>query len=207
MQNIKVDITPGYEQSKIIYVSQYDVGREFKINLTDGTDGYTIPAQTVAKIAGTKPSGLGFQVQGTISGSQITFTTTSGMTDEAGRIPVEVSLTKGNTILGSKNVYLDVEEAPHRPDTPDGSKEFTIPELTLLLQELQAAENNAAGQIQTMQDYKNQAAASKDAAVAAQEAAETAATLAQSVFQLDGNTSFSVNPTNKKVTMHITVSE
>ena len=99
MQNVKVDITPGYEQSKIIYVSQYDVGRDFKINLTDGTDSYTIPAQTVAKIAGIKPSGLGFQVQGTISGNQVTFTTTSGMTDEAGRIPVEISLTKGTTIL------------------------------------------------------------------------------------------------------------
>ena len=52
MQQIKVDVTPGYEQSKIIYVSQYDVGREFKINLTDGTDGYTIPTGAVAKIRG-----------------------------------------------------------------------------------------------------------------------------------------------------------
>ena len=185
MQSVKVDITPGYEQSKIIYVSQYDVGREFKINLTDGTDGYTIPAQTVAKIAGTKPSGLGFQVQGTISGSQITFTTTSGMTDEAGRIPVEVSLTKGTTILGSKNLYLDVEEAPHRPDTPDGSKEFTIPELTLILQELTAANAEADENIAVMAQLKNDAEA---AAESAEESAEAAA----SVFSVVGNVAFSV---------------
>ena len=185
MQNVKVDITPGYEQSKIIYVSQYDVGREFKINLTDGTDGYTIPAQTVAKIAGTKPSGLGFQVQGTISGSQITFTTTSGMTDEAGRIPVEISLTKGTTIIGSKNLYLDVEEAPHRPDTPDGSKEFTIPELTLILQELTAANAEADENIAVMAQLKNDAEA---AAESAEESAEAAA----SVFSVVGNVAFSV---------------
>ena len=185
MQNVKVDITPGYEQSKIIYVSQYDVGREFKINLTDGTDGYTIPAQTVAKIAGTKPSGLGFQVQGTISGSQITFTTTSGMTDEAGRIPVEISLTKGTTIIGSKNLYLDVEEAPHRPDTPDGSKEFTIPELTLILQELTAANAEADENIAVMAQLKNDAEA---AAESAEESAEAAA----AVFSVVGNVAFSV---------------
>lgn len=185
MQSVKVDITPGYEQSKIIYVSQYDVGREFKINLTDGTDGYTIPAQTVAKIAGTKPSGLGFQVQGTISGSQITFTTTSGMTDEAGRIPVEVSLTKGTTILGSKNLYLDVEEAPHRPDTPDGSKEFTIPELTLILQELTAANEEADENIAEMVQLKNRA---EEAA----EDAEHSAEIAAQVFSVVGNVSFAV---------------
>ena len=185
MQNVKVDITPGYEQSKIIYVSQYDVGREFKINLTDGTDGYTIPGQTVAKIAGTKPSGLGFQVQGTISGSQITFTTTSGMTDEAGRIPVEISLTKGTTIIGSKNLYLDVEEAPHRPDTPDGSKEFTIPELTLLLQELTAASARAETQIGEMEDLAEAAAES------AEEAAHSAELAAQ-VFHVEGNVTFAV---------------
>ena len=185
MQNVKVDITPGYEQSKIIYVSQYDVGREFKINLTDGTDGYTIPAQTVAKIAGTKPSGLGFQVQGTISGSQITFTTTSGMTDEAGRIPVEISLTKGTTIIGSKNLYLDVEEAPHRPDTPDGSKEFTIPELTLILQELTAANEEADENIAEMVQLKNRA---EEAA----EDAEHSAEIAAQVFSVVGNVSFAV---------------
>lgn len=185
MQSVKVDITPGYEQSKIIYVSQYDVGREFKINLTDGTDGYTIPSQTVAKIAGTKPSGLGFQVQGTISGSQITFTTTSGMTDEAGRIPVEISLTKGTTIIGSKNLYLDVEEAPHRPDTPDGSKEFTIPELTLLLQELTAASARAETQIGEMEDLAEAAAES------AEEAAHSAELAAQ-VFHVEGDVTFAV---------------
>ena len=185
MQSVKVDITPGYEQSKIIYVSQYDVGREFKINLTDGTDGYTIPSQTVAKIAGTKPSGLGFQVQGTISGSQITFTTTSGMTDEAGRIPVEISLTKGTTIIGSKNLYLDVEEAPHRPDTPDGSKEFTIPELTLLLQELTAASARAETQIGEMEDLAEAAAES------AEEAAHSAEPAAQ-VFHVEGDVTFAV---------------
>ena len=197
MQNVKVDITPGYEQSKIIYVSQYDVGREFKINLTDGTDGYTIPAQTVAKIAGTKPSGLGFQVQGTINGSQITFATTSGMTDEAGRIPVEISLTKGTTILGSKNIYLDVEEAPHRPDTPDGSKEFTIPELTLLLQELTAASATAETQIEEMEDLAEAAADSATSAAAS-------AVAAAQVLAQYGDIAISLNPDDNGIDLTLT---
>ena len=207
MQQIKVDVTPGYEQSKIIYVSQYDVGREFKINLTDGTDGYTIPAGAVAKIKGTKPSTLGFTVQGTISGSSVTFTTTSDMTDETGRIPVEISLTKDSTILGSKNFYLEVEEATHHPYTPDGSKEFTIPELTLILQELTEATDRAEAQIDEMEDIAAAALNSKIAAQAAQEAAEEAARNAQSVFQVEGGISASVDPTTKKVTLYFTESE
>ena len=185
MQQIKVDVTPGYEQSKIIYVSQYDVGREFKINLTDGTDGYTIPAGAVAKIKGTKPSTLGFTVQGTISGSSVTFTTTSEMTDEAGRIPVEISLTKDSTILGSKNFYLEVEEATHHPYTPDGSKEFTIPELTLILEALRVASARAESQIEAMEGYAEAAADSA-------EAAAHSADLAAQVFEVVGNVSFAV---------------
>ena len=185
MQQIKVDVTPGYEQSKIIYVSQYDVGREFKINITDGTDGYTIPTGAVAKIRGTKPSTLGFTVQGTISGSLVTFTTTSEMTDEAGRIPVEINLTKDSMILGTKNFYLEVEEATHHPYTPDGSREFTIPELTLILQELTAASARAETQIGEMEDLVEAAA---DSATAAAHSAE----LAAQVFSVVGNVSFAV---------------
>ena len=185
MQQIKVDITPGYEQSKIIYVSQYDVGREFKINLTDGTGGYTIPTGAVAKIKGTKPSTLGFTLQGTISGSSVTFTTTSEMTDEAGRIPVEISLTKDSTILGTKNFYLEVEEATHHPETPDGSREFTIPELTLILEELTAANAEADENIAVMGQLKN-------AAESAAESAAGSAEAAASVFAVVGNVAFSV---------------
>lgn len=139
MQIEKVDITPGYEQAVIIYVSQYDVGRQFKINLTDGSESYSIPAGAVAKIEGTKESTLGFSVQGTISGNSITFTTTNEMTDEAGRIPVEISITKDNLILGSKNIYLDVEESPHKTGTYDGSLPEIIPEITILVERVEAA--------------------------------------------------------------------
>ena len=185
MQQIKVDVTPGYEQSKIIYVSQYDVGREFKINITDGTDGYTIPTGAVAKIRGTKPSTLGFTVQGTISGSSVTFTTTAEMTDEAGRIPVEINLTKDSMILGTKNFYLEVEEATHHPYTPDGSKEFTIPELTLILEALNLASARAESQIEAMEGYAEAAA---DSAAAAAHSAD----LAAQVFSVVGDVSFAV---------------
>lgn len=184
MQTVKVDITPGYEQSKIIYVSQYDVGREFKINLSDGSGDYIPPEGAVARIKGTKPSTLGFDVQGVISGSSVTFVTNYGMTDEAGRIPVEVSIKKGEALLlGSKNLYLDIEEATHHPDTPDGSKEFTIPELTIILQKLHNENENADENIARMEDLK--------------EATEAAAEAAASVFHAEGNVVFSVLPSGQ----------
>lgn len=197
MQNVKVDITPGYEQSKIIYVSQYDVGREFKINVTDGTDGFTIPTGAVAKLIGTKPSTLGFQVQGTISGNQVTFTTTTGMTDEAGRIPVEVRITKDTLVLGSKNLYLDVEEATHHPYTPDGSKEFTIPELTLILQQLSIANAEASTNIGLMTSLKEAAEAAEAGAEAAKTAAEEAVDDARAAYTLEGNVTVTIRPDNK----------
>lgn len=143
MQIIKVDITPGYDQSKIIYVSQYDVGREFKVVLTDGTSGYTIPAGAKAKFQGTKPSTLGFSVEGVISGNEITFEATEEMTDEAGRIPVEISVTYGDKVIGSKNIYLDVEETPHDPSTTDGSAGQVIAIITILVQEAKKAASDS----------------------------------------------------------------
>lgn len=197
MQTVKIDITPGYDQSKIIYVSQYDVGRQFKINVTDGKEGFTIPDGAKAKIVGTKPSTLGFQEEGVISGNSIVFTTTSGMTDEAGRIPVEVSVTKGTLILGSKNLYLDVEEATHHPYTPDGSKEFTIPELTIILQELSQANTEAETNIGLMTSLKNAAEAAKIAAEAAEAAAEEAVDDARAAYTLEGNVTVTVRENGK----------
>lgn len=137
-QNKKVDITPG-GVIPVLHVSQFDVGRTITFNLMDNTEAYTVPSGATVKIHGTKPSGLGFTVTGSVSGSVVTISTTDVMTDEYGLIPCELSITSGNTILGTANMTLDVEMAPHTEDTIDGRADRIVPELTLLVERVEAA--------------------------------------------------------------------
>ena len=134
MQNLNVNITPdNYPQS--LYYSQNDVGREFKINITD----FTIPTGATVKIQATKPSGFGFSVAGTVSGNSVTFETTAEMTDEAGRFPAELVVTSGTDVIGTANFLMVGEMNPHPEGTIDGQQETIIPELTLLVERVEAA--------------------------------------------------------------------
>ena len=134
MQNLNVNITPdNYPQS--LYYSQNDVGREFKINITD----FTIPVGATVKIQATKPSGFGFSVAGTVSGNSVTFETTAEMTDEAGRFPAELVVTSGSDVIGTANFLMVGERNPHPEGTIDGQQETIIPELTLLVERAEAA--------------------------------------------------------------------
>ncbi|MBQ1572994.1 MAG: hypothetical protein IIZ78_17830, partial [Clostridiales bacterium] len=134
MQNLNVNITPdNYPQS--LYYSQNDVGREFKINITD----FTIPTGATVKIQATKPSGFGFSVAGTVSGNSVTFETTAEMTDEAGRFPAELVVTSGTDVIGTANFLMVGEMNPHPEGTTDGSQGTIIPELTLLVERVEAA--------------------------------------------------------------------
>ncbi len=134
MQNINVNITPdNYPQS--LYFSQNDVGREFKINITD----FTIPVGATVKIQATKPSGFGFSVSGTVSGNSVTFETTDEMTDEAGRFPAELVVESGSVVIGTANFLMVGEANPHPEGTTDGSQGTIIPELTLLVERVETA--------------------------------------------------------------------
>lgn len=134
MQNLNVNITPdNYPQS--LYYSQNDVGREFKINITD----FTIPVGATVKIQATKPSGFGFSVAGAVSGNSVTFETTDEMTDEAGRFPAELVIESGAVVIGTANFLMVGEMNPHPEGTTDGSQGTIIPELTLLVERVEAA--------------------------------------------------------------------
>ena len=135
MQNININITPG-DYPQTLYFSQGDIGREFKINVTD----YEIPNGATVKIQATKPSGFGFSVAaGTISENTVTFVTTAVMTDEAGRFQAELQITDGSNVLGTANFLMAVELNPHPEGTTDGSQGTIIPELTLLVERVEAA--------------------------------------------------------------------
>lgn len=136
-QSINVDITPGLFQP-ILYYHQNDVGREFAINVQT-KDGYTFPSGATATIEATKPSGLGFTLTGTVSDNVVSFTSTDVMTDEFGRFPAQLKISDGTDVIYAANFLLVGERNVHPEGTTDGKQETLIPELTLLVERIEAA--------------------------------------------------------------------
>ena len=131
-----INITPG-GTTPVIHVSQNDVGRSITMNVTDGDGWYDLTGSTV-KLQGIKPSGLGYTVEGTVSGHTVTIVTTKQMTDEHGNIASELKVTKNNTVIGTANIILAVERDPHPDHTYDGSLDELIPTITLLMETAEA---------------------------------------------------------------------
>ena len=136
-QKINVDTTPGLLMPTL-YFSQGDIGREFEINLSS-KDGFTIPAGATVKMVATKPSGFGFEVTGTLTGTVASFTTTETMTNESGRFPAEIRIEYSGDVIGTANFMLSGEINPHPDGTIDGDAEEIIPELTVLVERAEAA--------------------------------------------------------------------
>lgn len=132
-----INITPG-GTTPVIHVSQNDVGRSITMNVTDGDGWYDLTGSTV-KLQGIKPSGLGYTVEGTVSGHTVTIVTTKQMTGEAGNIASELKITKNSTVIGTANIILAVERDPHPEHTTDGNIDEIIPEITVLVERIEAA--------------------------------------------------------------------
>lgn len=137
METRNINIIPG-GTAAVVHVSQNDVGRTIEFNVQDRTEWFDLAGATV-KIQGTKPSGLGYSLEGTVGGHTATFVTDKQMTDEHGSIASELKITKGNMIIGSANFILSVERDPHPDSTTDGSAEELIPQITLLVERVEAA--------------------------------------------------------------------
>lgn len=141
-QTITVDITPDEKtiyRRPTLYFSQNDVGRAFNINIFS-RDGTTLPASPTVKIQATKPSGLGFSVTATsLTSGVAAFTSTAGMTDEYGKFPAEVTISKSGVVYGTANFNICVEKNPHPDGTTDGQAEEVIPELTELVERIEDA--------------------------------------------------------------------
>lgn len=143
METRNINIIPG-GTTAVIHVSQNDVGRTIEFNVQDRTEWFDLAGATV-KIQGTKPSGLGYSLEGTISGHTATFVTNKQMTDEHGSIASELKITRGDMVIGSGNFILSVERDPHPDSTTDGSVEELIPQITILVERVEAAAESVLG--------------------------------------------------------------
>ena len=132
-QATNVNIVPSYGQRGDLHFSQYDVGRTATINLYAVNEAYTIPLSATVKIQATKPSGLGFDVACTFSGSVVTVVSTETMTAEAGRFPAELHIIDNSDVIGTANFMFVVEASPHPDGVIDGDAEEVVNEIKALV--------------------------------------------------------------------------
>ena len=118
MQTINLQYAP-IGVSPTIHVSQYDVGRQFKLNIFDGDTAYSMPSGTTARIDGIKPDGHGFSYTDavSVSGNVVTVTTKQQMTVLEGSVKCEIRFIKGANTIGTLNFNLLVEASPINEDT------------------------------------------------------------------------------------------
>ena len=121
-QYITVNLIPNLSAPAVACVSQYDVGRTLVFRVYNGVTSADLTGTTAVAV-GTKKSGLGFSVTGTISGNTVTFNSTLEMTQESGMIPSEIRFSKTGEDIGTANFTLAVEPSPHLDGTTDGTQE------------------------------------------------------------------------------------
>lgn len=115
-QTFNLDLIPQ-GVPPVVYVSQYDKGQTWSINILKGGSPFSIPGGSVVTIQGTKKDDTGFQYQCTFSGSVVTATEEQQMTVFAGDVPAEIRITKSGAIIGSLNFIIRVEPAALTDDT------------------------------------------------------------------------------------------
>lgn len=143
MAEYRINMTPTYKVEQLA-ISQNDIGRVISIYLVGADkEAFIIPTGAAVQLLGTKPSGLGFTVNGTWSGSTVEFEVTAEMSDEAGHIPCEVKITSSGSVIGSSNADLYVEMNPHPSDVTDGTAEHVIDTITALVNRAEAAADDA----------------------------------------------------------------
>ena len=150
-QEYRVNMVPEGRPT-VIHVRQYDGGsRTLSFQLYGGGLPWEVPEGATVTIDGTKADGKGFSYIATASGSTVTVTVEKQMTAAAGRAACQLTVTKGEKVLGSASLILDVEGAalPEDADMPKTD-------------------------IASLETWKNQALNASAAAEAAQGKAETA---------------------------------
>jgi len=110
----------------VIHLSQYDVGRQFQLRIIDGSEVYSMPNGTTARIDGLKPDGNAFSYTDavSVSGNVATITTKDQMTILSGTVLCELRFINGGNTIGTINFKLEVEKSPINADTPISDTEI-----------------------------------------------------------------------------------
>lgn len=131
-----VDLQSGYNDLLNVGLSQYDVGVVMQFNVYDGARIANFAEGTTVTLQGRRPSGVGFMLNGTLSANVAIFTSTTDLTGEAGCFPAELRFVSGDTDIGTVNLMVQIERAPH----PDGTIDADITRQETFIERLEALE-------------------------------------------------------------------
>ena len=131
-----VNLQSGYNSLTYIGISQYDAGVPLQFNVYDGATAASFPAGTTATIMGVRPSGVGFSIACTLTDNVVTVNTSTDMTGEAGKFPVEIRFESSGVDVGTVNFIFLIEKAPH----PDGTIDADITHEVEVLERLEQIE-------------------------------------------------------------------
>ena len=111
-QTIYIDMTPG-SINPVVHVSQYDTGAvTLEFILVENGATVALSSGNIALLNGSKPDRTAFSYSGTINGMSILFPCTEQMTNVAGDVLCELSLSNSEGILGTANFTMNVEASP-----------------------------------------------------------------------------------------------
>ena len=122
-EQITCDLIPGGKMP-LLHASQYDEGREYRINLTENKQAYALDGTELLSISVRKGDNTLFtaDIANTFSGkSYVDFVSTEQMCACAGFSFGELSITKNNTRIGTINFTLLCEPSPEA-DFPSDSE-------------------------------------------------------------------------------------
>lgn len=155
-QNINVNINPGGFPA-IIRCSQYDSDVAVTAQLIHNGQAMQLEEGTTATIQGSKPSGLGFTINGTVNhaNGRVSFTVAPIATEEAGDIPAEIVLYYDGRRIGTANFIIYVEDSPHPEGTIDGDTESAkslVEQMEVAVEQAQTAAASVNPQIVSSAD-------------------------------------------------------
>ena len=112
MEQINVNLIPSGIKP-ICHVSQYDSGREIRLNLFDGTDAFTLTGTEAIEFDVKKSDGTVYTTEiANTEDDYLIITTASQMCAAVGENICSVKIVDGEISIGTINLILDVEPSP-----------------------------------------------------------------------------------------------
>lgn len=110
IESINLNLIPS-GVSPVCHVSQYDAGRQIKINLFEGINPYTIQSGDAFTLNVRKPDNtiVTTSVSGTQGNNYIIIATTEQIAAVVGENLCELKITNGSTVIGTLNFIMQVE--------------------------------------------------------------------------------------------------
>lgn len=112
MEQIDLNVIPNGIKP-VCHVSQYDKGRQIRLNLKDGTSSYTLSGTETLELDIKKADGTVYTAEvANTESDYLVITTTQQMTAAPGDNICNIKMTKNSQVIGYLNFVLDVERSP-----------------------------------------------------------------------------------------------